>query len=218
MISRQRYWGAPIPIVHCDDCGPVAVPDEQLPVLLPTIKGQHFGKGNPLEKIEEFVNTECPSCGKPGKRETDTMDTFMDSSWYFFRYLDPKNKKSLLDPAAAKNMPVDLYIGGVEHAILHLLYSRFVSKFLSDCGIWNGEPHHKEPFQKLVTQGMVHGRTFTDPTNGRFLKPNELDVTYPQIQSSSQLVKYQMCRLKKCPNQNTMGLIQLNVLENMVLM
>lgn len=180
LISRQRYWGAPIPIVHCDDCGPVAVPDEQLPVLLPTIKGQHFGKGNPLEKIEEFVNTECPSCGKPGKRETDTMDTFMDSSWYFFRYLDPKNNKSLLDPAAAKNMPVDLYIGGVEHAILHLLYSRFVSKFLSDCGIWNGEPHHKEPFQKLVTQGMVHGRTFTDPTNGRFLKPNELDVTDPQ--------------------------------------
>ncbi|RCK55489.1 Leucine--tRNA ligase, mitochondrial [Candida viswanathii] len=180
LISRQRYWGAPIPIVHCDDCGPVAVPDEQLPVVLPKINGQHFGKGNPLEKIDEFVNTPCPSCGKPGKRETDTMDTFMDSSWYFFRYLDSKNDKALLGPKAAQNMPVDLYVGGVEHAILHLLYSRFVSKFLSDYGIWNGEPYHKEPFQKLVTQGMVHGKTFTDPANGRFLKPDEVDTKDPQ--------------------------------------
>ncbi|EMG48064.1 Leucyl-tRNA synthetase, mitochondrial [Candida maltosa Xu316] len=177
LISRQRYWGAPIPIVHCQSCGPVAVPDEELPVLLPKVEGYHFGKGNPLEKVDEFVDCKCPKCGGDARRETDTMDTFMDSSWYFFRYLDSKNNTLPIGPEAAKKMPVDLYIGGVEHAILHLLYSRFITKFLSDCGLWNGKPHHKEPFKKLVTQGMVHGKTYTDPKTGRFLKPNEVDLT-----------------------------------------
>lgn len=179
LISRQRYWGAPIPIVHCHDCGPVAVPDKDLPVMLPGVKGKNFGKGNPLGNIEEFVNCKCPSCGKDARRETDTMDTFMDSSWYFFRYLDSKNENLPIGPEASKQMPVDLYVGGVEHAILHLLYSRFIAKFLSDCGLWDGEPHHKEPFKKLVTQGMVHGKTFSDPITGKFLIPDELDFTDP---------------------------------------
>lgn len=182
LISRQRYWGAPIPIIHCDSCGPVAVPDRDLPVLLPKIEGESFGKGNPLSKIESFVNTTCPSCGGHAKRDTDTMDTFIDSSWYFFRYTDPKNENQIFDyEKASKHMPVDLYIGGVEHAILHLLYSRFIAKFLGDCGMWDGKEWKNEPIKKLVTQGMVHGRTFTDPQTGRFLKPEEVDPTSGKI-------------------------------------
>ncbi|KAG2733910.1 hypothetical protein G9P44_003435 [Scheffersomyces stipitis] len=177
LISRQRYWGAPIPIVHCDSCGPVAVPDEQLPVLLPKVSGSSFGKGNPLDKLESFVETSCPSCGAQARRETDTMDTFMDSSWYFFRYLDSQNEKMPFGhDVTTKNMPVDMYIGGVEHAILHLLYSRFISKFLGDVGLWNGKEVHNEPIKRLVTQGMVQGRTFTDPDTGRFLKPEEVST------------------------------------------
>lgn len=180
LISRQRYWGAPIPIIHCDSCGPVAVPDEDLPVLLPKVDGASFGKGNPLSKIDSFVNTTCPSCGSAAKRDTDTMDTFIDSSWYFFRYTDPKNPDMIFDyEKASKHMPVDLYVGGVEHAILHLLYSRFISKFLADVGLWNGKKIKGEPIKRLVTQGMVHGITFTDPANGRFLKPDELDMLDP---------------------------------------
>lgn len=182
LISRQRYWGAPIPIVHCDSCGPVAVPDKDLPVLLPKIEGESFGKGNPLSKLDSFVNTTCPSCGGHAKRDTDTMDTFIDSSWYFFRYTDPKNENQIFDyERASKHMPVDLYIGGVEHAILHLLYSRFIAKFLGDCGLWNGKEWKNEPIKQLVTQGMVHGRTFTDPTTGRFLKPEEVDQNSGKI-------------------------------------
>lgn len=178
LISRQRYWGAPIPIVHCDSCGPVAVPDDELPVMLPEIEGQSFGKGNPLAKLDEFVNTKCPSCGGNAKRDTDTMDTFMDSSWYFFRYTDPTNTQLPFDHAiASKHMPIDMYIGGVEHAILHLLYSRFISKFLGNIGLWNGKDHRHEPIKQLVTQGMVHGKTYTDPESERFLKPEELDLS-----------------------------------------
>lgn len=186
LISRQRYWGAPIPIIHCDSCGPVAVPDKDLPVLLPKIDGESFGKGNPLAKLDSFVNTTCPSCGGKAKRDTDTMDTFIDSSWYFFRYTDPKNPDQIFDfHKASKHMPVDLYIGGVEHAILHLLYSRFISKFLGDLGLWDGKACKNEPIKRLVTQGMVHGKTFTDPENGRFLKPEELDMSdKPTIKKS----------------------------------
>lgn len=176
LVSRQRYWGAPIPIIHCKSCGPVAVPDKDLPVLLPKIEGESFGKGNPLDKIDEFVNTTCPSCGGDAKRDTDTMDTFIDSSWYFFRYTDAQNKDEIFDyEKASKHMPVDLYVGGVEHAILHLLYSRFVSKFLADCGLWDGSQWKNEPIKRLVTQGMVHGKTLKDPQTGRFLKPEEVD-------------------------------------------
>ncbi|CUS20275.1 LAQU0S01e02938g1_1 [Lachancea quebecensis] len=179
LVSRQRYWGAPIPIIHCESCGPVAVPDDQLPVKLPNLEG-FATKGNPLKGIDEFVNTKCPSCGSSAKRETDTMDTFMDSSWYFFRYTDPKNKNQLFSHEAASNhLPVDLYIGGIEHAILHLLYSRFIAKFLASIGKWDGNRVKGEPFKRLVTQGMVHGKTMADPHTGRFLKPEELDLSDP---------------------------------------
>ncbi|SCW01799.1 LAFE_0E07514g1_1 [Lachancea fermentati] len=177
LISRQRYWGAPIPIIHCPSCGTVPVPKDQLPVLLPKVEGL-VSKGNPLSHLEDFVNTQCPSCHGPAKRETDTMDTFMDSSWYFFRYTDPHNKEAPFSfEVASKLMPVDIYIGGVEHAILHLLYSRFISKFFASVGMWDGSSCKGEPFKKLVTQGMVHGKTLVDPVNGRFLKPDELDYT-----------------------------------------
>lgn len=187
LISRQRYWGAPIPIIHCHQCGEVPVPDKDLPVMLPAIEGASFIGGSPLAKFDDFVNTECPNCKGPAKRDTDTMDTFIDSSWYFFRYADAKNTERIFDyDKASKIMPVDTYIGGVEHAILHLLYSRFVSKFLADCGLWDGSHLKGEPIRKLVTQGMVHGKTYTDPKSGAFLKPHEVDFTSsgPKIKSS----------------------------------
>lgn len=185
LISRQRYWGTPIPIIHCDSCGPVPVPASDLPVELPKLKsGQVLGKGgNPLDDIPDFVNTTCPKCHSPAKRETDTMDTFMDSSWYFFRFADPHNEH---DPIAAEvadaRLPVDVYVGGVEHAILHLLYARFMSKFLATTHLWpsgGGPDNNGEPFRKVITQGMVHGKTYTDPKTGRFLKPDEVDLSTP---------------------------------------
>ena len=150
-ISRQRYWGTPIPIIYCDRCGIVPVPEEDLPVLLPR-NVSITGHGNPLESVEEFVNTTCPKCKGPAKRETDTMDTFFDSSWYFLRYCDPKNDKEIFQREKVEFwMPVDFYIGGIEHAVLHLLYARFFQKFLYDLGLVKD----KEPFLRLITQGMV---------------------------------------------------------------
>ncbi|GMM29850.1 leucine--tRNA ligase [Martiniozyma asiatica (nom. inval.)] len=179
LISRQRYWGAPIPMIHCESCGIVPVPDEDLPVKLPHLDYLPSRGGSPLAQVEEFVNCECPQCHAPAKRDTDTMDTFIDSSWYMFRFLDPKNSnKAFENDVASKYMPVDQYIGGIEHAILHLLYSRFISKFLADANWYNSPEGWKgEPFKQLITQGMVHGKTFVDPKTGRFLKPDEYTIT-----------------------------------------
>ena len=151
-VSRQRYWGTPIPIVYCDIHGAQAVPDDQLPVLLPVIT-EFTGRGDsPLAQVPEFVNTTCPVCGGPARRETDTMDTFVDSSWYFDRFCDPGNARQPFSPAKAKYwMPVDFYSGGVEHAILHLIYSRFFTRVFRDLGMVD----HDEPFTQLLTQGMV---------------------------------------------------------------
>ena len=185
LISRQRYWGTPIPVIHCDSCGAVPVPVHQLPVELPPLrKGQFQGRGgNPLDQIPEWVNTECPKCSKPAKRETDTMDTFMDSSWYFLRFTDPNNAEEPFSfRKASQLMPVDIYVGGVEHAILHLLYARFISKFVASVNGWPegwAQQARGEPFHQLVTQGMVHGKTYTDPKTGRFLKPEEVE-TFPE--------------------------------------
>ncbi len=151
-ISRQRYWGTPIPVVYCDKCGMVPVPSDSLPVLLPTI-AEFSGRGDsPLAQIPEFVNTTCPDCGGPARRETDTMDTFVDSSWYFFRFCDPTNTELPFDPDKVGYWgPVDFYSGGVEHAILHLIYSRFFCRVFRDLGM----THLNEPFTRLLTQGMV---------------------------------------------------------------
>lgn len=149
LISRQRYWGTPIPIVYCKRCGIVPVPEKDLPVILP--KDVKFGEGNPLETSEVFVKCKCPKCKGDARREIDTMDTFVDSSWYFFRYCDPKNEKEPFGKEASYWMPVDQYIGGIEHAIMHLLYARFFTKALRDLGLHNFD----EPFKKLLCQGMV---------------------------------------------------------------
>ncbi len=157
VFSRQRYWGEPIPIVHCPDCGNVPVPEEELPLLLPDVKSyQPTGTGeSPLADITDWVNTTCPKCGKPAKRETNTMPQWAGSSWYFLRYVDSKNDEELVNREKAdKYLPVDMYIGGVEHAVLHLLYSRFYTKFLNDIGVVDFD----EPFKKLFNQGMVCGR------------------------------------------------------------
>ncbi len=152
LISRQRYWGSPIPMVDCDECGLVPVPRDQLPVLLPHVEDYAPKGRSPLAAVEEFVNTDCPECDGPARRETDTMDTFVDSSWYYFRFADPANDDAIFDPSQpAYWMPVDQYIGGIEHAVLHLLYARFITKFLYDRGLSTVE----EPFARLFTQGMI---------------------------------------------------------------
>lgn len=155
-ISRQRYWGCPIPIIHCPSCGDVPVPEDQLPVTLPE-NVVPDGAGSPLARMPEFYECSCPKCGAAAKRETDTMDTFVESSWYFARYASPNYDKGLVDPKAANHwLPVDQYIGGIEHAILHLLYARFFHKLMRDEGLVTSN----EPFKNLLTQGMVVAETY----------------------------------------------------------
>jgi leucyl-tRNA synthetase len=175
-ISRQRYWGTPIPVVYCEKCGMQPVPGDSLPVVLPKIK-EFSGKGDsPLAHVPEFVNTECPSCGGPARRETDTMDTFVDSSWYFFRFCDPKGDGLPFDPDKVGYWgPVDFYIGGVEHAILHLIYSRFFTRVFRDLGM----THLSEPFTRLLTQGMVlkDGQVMSK-SKGNVVDPDEMIEKY----------------------------------------
>ncbi|HEV6968437.1 leucine--tRNA ligase [Roseateles sp.] len=173
-ISRQRYWGTPIPIIHCDDCGVVPVPEQDLPVVLPEDLIPD-GSGNPLNKHAGFLNVDCPSCGRPARRETDTMDTFVDSSWYFMRYCDPTNEQAMVGAGTKYWMPMNQYIGGIEHAILHLLYARFWTKVMRDLKLVDVS----EPFQKLLTQGMVlKGAFFHKPEDAgkNYYWEHEVDV------------------------------------------
>ena len=175
-ISRQRYWGCPIPIIHCDRCGDVPVPDDQLPVVLPE-DCVPDGTGNPLAKRPDFVNTTCPKCGGAARRETDTMDTFVDSSWYYARYACPDNVRAMVDERVKYWLPVDQYIGGIEHAILHLLYSRFWTKVMRDLGL----VEYDEPFTRLLTQGMVlNDIYYRKPDSGRivYYSPADVEVKY----------------------------------------
>jgi leucyl-tRNA synthetase len=173
-ISRQRYWGTPIPIIHCDDHGAVPVPEKDLPVVLPQ-DCVPDGSGNPLNKREDFLACTCPKCGKPARRETDTMDTFVDSSWYYMRYCDPKNERAMVAEGAAYWMPMDQYIGGIEHAILHLLYARFWTKVMRDMGLVKVD----EPFTRLLTQGMVLNEAFSrtgEKAGKQYYWASDLDI------------------------------------------
>jgi leucyl-tRNA synthetase len=169
-ISRQRYWGCPIPIIKCYSCGEVPVPEKDLPVVLPESVVMH-GVGSPIKQDESFYKTTCPSCGKPAERETDTMDTFVESSWYFARYPSYNNQDAMVDERSNYWMPVDQYIGGIEHAILHLLYARFFNKLLRDLGLIK----HSEPFKNLLTQGMVlKNGTKMSKSKGNTVDPQSL--------------------------------------------
>jgi leucyl-tRNA synthetase len=173
-ISRQRYWGCPIPIIHCPSCGDVPVPEKDLPVVLP--EDVKIDIGSPIKKMPEFYQTACPRCGGPAERETDTMDTFVESSWYYARYTGPDNGQSMLDARAKYWLPVDQYIGGIEHAILHLLYARFFHKLMRDVGL----VECNEPFTRLLTQGMVVAPTFYREADGgkkQFVNPADVDLS-----------------------------------------
>uniref|UniRef100_A0A4W2GPU8 leucine--tRNA ligase n=1 Tax=Bos indicus x Bos taurus TaxID=30522 RepID=A0A4W2GPU8_BOBOX len=173
LVSRQRYWGTPIPVVHCPACGPLPVPLEDLPVTLPSITALTGRGGSPLASASEWVNCSCPRCKGAATRETDTMDTFVDSAWYYFRYTDPQNTQSPFSAALADYwMPVDLYIGGKEHAVMHLFYARFFSHFCHDQKMVK----HREPFHKLLAQGLIKGQTFRLPS-GQYLRREEVDLT-----------------------------------------
>ena len=175
-ISRQRYWGTPIPMIHCDRCGIVPVPDDDLPVMLPRM-AEFSGRGDsPLASVPEFANTTCPKCRGAARRETDTMDTFVDSSWYFYRFCDARNRRQAFDPAAVKYWaPVDFYSGGVEHAILHLIYSRFFTRVFRDLGMVS----HDEPFSRLLTQGMVlKDGAVMSKSKGNVVDPDEMIAKY----------------------------------------
>ncbi|MDR7269768.1 leucyl-tRNA synthetase [Pelomonas saccharophila] len=205
-VSRQRYWGTPIPIIHCDDCGVVPVPEKDLPVVLPEDLIPD-GSGNPLNKHAGFLNVGCPKCGKPARRETDTMDTFVDSSWYFMRYCDPTNDQAMVADGTKYWMPMNQYIGGIEHAILHLLYARFWTKVMRDLGLIEAS----EPFEKLLTQGMVlKGAFFHKPEGGGkdYYWDHEVDVihddkggiTGARLKKDGTPLEYEMTTMSKSKN------------------
>jgi leucyl-tRNA synthetase len=175
-ISRQRYWGTPIPMIHCKACGDVPVPEKDLPVVLPE-DCVPDGSGNPLNKHEKFLKVDCPTCGKPARRETDTMDTFVDSSWYYMRYCSPGSNDAMVDSRNDYWMPMDQYIGGIEHAVLHLLYARFWTKVMRDFGLVKFD----EPFVNLLTQGMVLNETYyrEDSTGKKtWFNPADVELTF----------------------------------------
>ena len=205
-VSRQRYWGCPIPIIHCDDCGSVPVPDDQLPVVLPE-DCVPDGSGNPLGKREDFLNVDCPCCGKPAKRETDTMDTFVDSSWYYARYASTFSADSMVDTETGYWMTVDQYIGGIEHAILHLLYSRFWTKVMRDLGLVN----YREPFAHLLTQGMVLNNAFFQKPEGggkNYFWESEIDlqrdakgqITGATLKADGSALEHELTTMSKSKN------------------
>jgi leucyl-tRNA synthetase len=205
-VSRQRYWGTPIPIIHCETCGVVPVPEKDLPVVLPDDLIPD-GSGNPLNKHAAFLNVACPTCGKPAKRETDTMDTFVDSSWYFMRYCDPTNDQAMVADGTKYWMPMNQYIGGIEHAILHLLYARFWTKAMRDLGLVT----ISEPFEKLLTQGMVlKGAFFHKPEGGGkdYYWDHEIDVIHDdkggiagaRLKKDGTPLEYEMTTMSKSKN------------------
>ncbi|CAG9833015.1 unnamed protein product [Diabrotica balteata] len=173
LISRQRYWGTPIPIVHCKTCGPQPVPRKDLPVILPELKHESQKSGSQLAELSGWLNTTCPKCGGTATRETDTMDTFVDSSWYYLRFADPHNEKEMFSKEILdKVAPVDLYIGGKEHAVLHMYYARFIMHFLHSLGL----VPEKEPFRRLLVQGMVMGRSYRIKGTGRYVHESEVKI------------------------------------------
>ena len=194
LISRQRYWGCPIPIIHCPSCGQVPVPDADLPVKLPE-NVEFTGKGaSPLSQVSDWVNVPCPSCGESAKRETDTMDTFIDSSWYFLRYTDANNPEQVFTPEKVNDwMPVDQYVGGIEHAILHLLYSRFFTKVLRDRGLLNFD----EPFKRLLTQGMVQGLTYQNPNTQKFIPSADVNPEKPKDPETGEALEVFYLKMSK---------------------
>lgn len=197
LISRQRYWGVPIPIVHCPKCGAVPVPESELPIKLP--EDVEFGQkgGNPLALHSTWSDVPCPTCGTPAKRETDTMDTFIDSSWYYLRYTDAQNEGAIFNADFVNDwMPIDQYVGGIEHAILHLLYSRFFTKFLSDCRVSDKDERPllncQEPFRRLLTQGMVQGLTYYNPQkegNDKWIPAHLVNVADPRDPDTGEVLK-----------------------------
>ena len=205
-ISRQRYWGTPIPIIHCDSCGSVPVPEKDLPVVLPEDLIPD-GSGNPLNKCEAFLKVDCPRCGKPARRETDTMDTFVDSSWYFMRYCDARNDRAMVGAGTQYWMPMDQYIGGIEHAILHLLYARFWTKVMRDLGLVKVD----EPFTRLLTQGMVLKDAFFHKPEGggkHYYWEHEVDVvtneqgqiTGARLKADGTPLEHEMTTMSKSKN------------------